>query len=110
MQIGGPGALLWIWITAILGMAMKYSEVYLGIRYRVKNNEGGYNGGPMYFLQRVFKTMWIPGFVALLLCVYGVEVYQFRIVTESLTENFSLNYYVVAFTLLALVIYAGSGG
>jgi alanine or glycine:cation symporter, AGCS family len=110
VQLGGPGALFWIWVTAILGMAMKYSEVYLGIRYRVKNEDGGYSGGPMYFLQRVFKTMWIPGVVALLLCVYGVEVYQFRIVTESLTENFSLNYYAVAFALLGFVIYAGSGG
>ncbi|NGX58269.1 MAG: Amino-acid carrier protein AlsT [Chlamydiae bacterium] len=110
VQIGGPGALFWVWVTAILGMVMKYSEVYLGMRYRIKNEEGSYDGGPMYFLQRVFKGMWAPMAVALLLCVYGVEIYQFRIVTESLSANFGLNVFAVAFVLLMFVIYAGSGG
>lgn len=110
IQIGGPGALFWIWITAIAGMIVKYGEVYLGIRYRVKNNEGGYNGGPMYFLQRVFKGSWAPTFVCVLLCVYGVEVYQFSLVTESIVTNLHINQYVVIFTLLGLVMYAGAGG
>ena len=78
--------------------------------YRIKNDEGSYNGGPMYFLQRVFRSMWAPSFFALLLCVYGVEIYQFRIVTESLSANFGWNSYIVAIVLLVLVIYAGSGG
>lgn len=110
VQIGGPGALLWIWVTAIAGMLVKYSEVYLGLRYRVPNNSGGYNGGPMYFLQRVFKGSWAPKLVCLLLCVYGVEVYQFTVVSESIVTNLHINQYVVIFTLLALVIFAGSGG
>lgn len=110
VQIGGPGALLWIWITAIAGMIVKYAEVYLGIRYRVPNNDGGYNGGPMYYLQRVFKGSWAPKLVAILLCVYGVEVYQFSVITESLTSNLHLNEYAVIAGLLALVILAASGG
>jgi len=110
VKFGGPGALFWVWITAILGMTMKYAEVYLGIRYRIKNESGGYSGGPMYFLQRIFKSMWIPSLFALLLCVYGVEVYQFRIVTESLSANFGWNSTAVALILLSLVVYAGSGG
>ncbi len=110
VKIGGPGALFWVWVTAVLGMTMKYAEVYLGIRYRIENDEGGYSGGPMYFLQRVFKSMWVPFLFAFLLCIYGVEVYQFRIVTESLSANFGWNNTLVAFVLLALVIYAGSGG
>lgn len=110
VQIGGPGSLLWIWLTALAGMLIKYSEVYLGLRYRVPNNEGGYNGGPMYFLQRVFKGSWAPKLVCLLLCVYGVEVYQFSVITESISTNLSINQYVVIFGMLALVLFAGMGG
>ena len=110
VQVGGPGALFWIWMTALLGSMVKYSEVFLGLKFRVSNGQGGYSGGPMYFLKRVFKTSWMPTFVCLLLCVYGVEVYQFSVVTKSITSNLPVNQYVVIFVLLALVIFAGSGG
>lgn len=109
-QWGGPGALFWIWITAIAGMILKYSEVYLGVRYRVPDGKGGYNGGPMYFLQRVFKNLWIPQIVCVLLCIYGVEVYQFQVITTSITTNFGISAPLVIVVLLALVIFAGSGG
>ena len=55
VQIGGPGALLWIWVTAIAGMMIKYGEVFLGIRYRVRNAEGNYNGGPEIYMVTVGK-------------------------------------------------------
>jgi AGCS family alanine or glycine:cation symporter len=110
IQLGGPGALFWIWVTATIGMIIKYSEVYLGMRYRVANKNGGYNGGPMYFLQKVFKTMWIPNTVCVLLCIYGVEVYQFTVITDSVVNNLHINQFVVIFTLLGLVLFAGSGG
>jgi alanine or glycine:cation symporter, AGCS family len=110
VQLGGPGALFWIWVTAIAGMILKYSEVYLGLRYRVPNGKGGYNGGPMYFLQAVFKQSWIPKLICLLLCVYGVEVYQFSVISHSITSNLGINSYLVIATLLLLVIFAGSGG
>ncbi len=110
IQIGGPGALFWIWVTALVGMIVKYSEVYLGIRYRVPNGKGGFTGGPMYFLQKVFKKAWVPKFAALLLCIYGVEIYQFSVVTESISTNFELNKYVVATLLLALIIFVSRRG
>lgn len=110
IQLGGPGALFWIWMTALMGMILKYSEVYLGMRYRVSNGQGGYNGGPMYFLQRVFKKSWIPKLVCVLLCIYGVEVYQFSVVSTSITTNWGVNSYLVIGVLLALVIFAGLGG
>lgn len=110
VQLGGPGALFWIWMTALAGMILKYSEVYLGLRYRVPNSKGGYNGGPMYFLTRAFKKAWIPQLVCLLLCIYGVEVYQFSVITTSITTNLGVNSYFVIAILLALVIFAGSGG
>lgn len=110
VQIGGPGALLWIWITAIAGMMIKYGEVFLGLRYRVQNPQGGYNGGPMYFLQRVFKGSFVPKLVCVLLCIYGVEVYQFNVIVNSVTSNLGINPYFVLAILLGLVIFAGSGG
>jgi alanine or glycine:cation symporter, AGCS family len=91
-------------------MMLKYSEVFLGLKYRVPNNSGGYNGGPMYFLRHVFKKSWIPNFVALLLCIYGVEVYQFNVVVTSITSNIDFNEYVVSVVLLLFVLFAGSGG
>lgn len=110
VQLGGPGALFWIWLTAIVGGMVKYAEVYLGMRYRQANGNGSYNGGPMYFLQRVFTSSWPPIIVCLLLCVYGVEIYQFSIVKDSLVHNWGFNQYAVTFTLLALVLFAGAGG
>lgn len=110
VQIGGPGALFWIWVTAILGMIVKYSEVYLGIKYREKNNEGGYNGGPMYYLAKVFKNKWVPKATCLLLCIYGVEVYQFRIISNSLTANLGISEYIVVATLFIFIFLSCLGG
>lgn len=110
VQIGGPGALMWIWITAIFGMILKYAEVFLGLRYRVQNPDGGYSGGPMYFLQKAFKNRWIPISVSLLLCIYGAEIYQFSVMTNSIAYNFALDRFWVAVVMLTLVIYAVSGG
>lgn len=110
VQIGGPGALFWVWIAAGLGMILKYAEVYLGMKFRITNQEGAYEGGPMYYLQRVFKTMWIPNILAFLLCLYGVEIYQFNIITSSVSTNFHVNYVLATFIILGLVIYTASGG
>lgn len=110
IQIGGPGALFWVWMAAVIGTIIKYSEIYLGIKHRVANDRGGYDGGPMYFLQQAFNNRWVPILVAGLLCIYGVEIYQFSVVTDSLATNFSLNRYVVIGGLLSLVLYASSGG
>lgn len=110
VQIGGPGALFWIWVTAGIGVMLKYGEVYLGIRYRVSDGKGGYNGGPMYFLPHAIKGNWAPILLCFLLCVYGVEIYQFSVITTSVSTNFNLNIYAVIFGLLALVLYACKGG
>lgn len=110
IQVGGPGALFWIWVTAIFGMILKYSEVYLGIKTRVPNEEGGYNGGPMYYLKRIFKKPYIPTLSALLLCIYGVEIFQFNLVVQSVSINWKISPYLVTAVLLSLVLFAGKGG
>ncbi len=110
VQIGGPGALFWIWITAIIGAVVKYSEVFLGIRYRTHDGKGNYRGGPMYFLQKVTKHRWIPILFAISLCVYSVEIYQFTVITESLSANFAVSKFVVGLALLVLILIAVNGG
>lgn len=108
--IGGPGALVWLWFASFSGMLIKYSEIYLGVKYRVANAQGGYDGGPMYYLRDAFGVKWISTFVCVLLCVYGVEVYQFTVVTDTLSQTFSLPKTLVIVGLLLGTLYAGFGG
>jgi AGCS family alanine or glycine:cation symporter len=111
IQIGGPGALFWVWITALFGAMLKYSEVYLGMRYRVTNPEGtGYSGGPMYYLQKVVKNRWLPVLVCGLLCLYGAEPFLFGVITHSISTNLELSKPIVIATLLILIVLASSGG
>lgn len=110
VQIGGPGALVWVWVAAIIGTIIKYSEIYLGLKFRVKNDRGGYDGGPMYFLQRAFKSYGISIFISILLCIYGTEIYIFSVITDSVTTNFDLNRALVIAGLLGLIFYASIGG
>ncbi|HCR36831.1 MAG TPA: sodium/alanine symporter protein, partial [Opitutae bacterium] len=111
IQIGGPGALVWVWLVALLGMIIKYSEIYLGITYREPNDKNGYNGGPMYFLKKAFPgRTWVPILMAALMCIYGVEIYMFRIVKESFVVNFNLPPVGVTIGFLALILFAVSGG
>src|SRR5690625_1722989 len=58
IHFGGPGALFWMWITAILGMAIKYSEVTLAQKYRVTNEDGSVSGGPMYYIEKGLGSNW----------------------------------------------------
>lgn len=110
VQIGGPGAVFWMWVAALFGMLVKYGEIYLGVKYRIKNDQNSYDGGPMIYLQNAFKTSFIPKLVAFLLCIYGVEVYMFKIITHSISSTWHLDYNWVAFVLLGSILLAGQGG
>ncbi len=56
IALGGPGAIFWMWIVALLGQATKFSEIILGIKYREKNEIGEYVGGPIYYLKKGLKS------------------------------------------------------
>ena len=101
---GGPGSLIWIWIASILGMLVKYSEIYLGIKYRVQNKDKGFDGGPMYYLKVAFNNKYLPILVCLLLCIYGAEIFQFHVLTSTIEHTFGINKYLVLFLLLATTI------
>ncbi|MBS0624182.1 MAG: sodium:alanine symporter family protein [Verrucomicrobia bacterium] len=110
LQIGGPGALFWVWVAALFGSIIKYAEIYLGLKYRITREDGGFNGGPMYFLAQAFKSKMIPFIIALLLCLYGIEIYQFSVLTSTIEMNWHVNHYLAIFVLLGCVLYAVLGG
>lgn len=58
IHYGGPGALFWMWVTAVLGMAIKYTEVTLAQEYRIKNPDGTVSGGPMYYIEKGLGPNW----------------------------------------------------
>lgn len=59
VALGGPGAVLWMWLTGVLGMATKYSEALLAVKYRVQTEDGSMLGGPMYALERGLGMKWL---------------------------------------------------
>ncbi|GAB3678689.1 alanine/glycine:cation symporter family protein [Salinisphaera aquimarina] len=58
IHLGGPGAIFWMWVTAIVGMATKYGEAVLAVNYRETNAEGAYVGGPMYYIRNGLGEHW----------------------------------------------------
>ncbi|CAM2918082.1 alanine/glycine:cation symporter family protein [Salinicoccus roseus] len=73
--IGGPGAVFWMWITALVGMATKYSEGVLGVKYRQKNAKGEMSGGPMYYLEYGLGQKWLGvlfAFFAVFAAIFGI--------------------------------------
>lgn len=59
ISLGGPGAVLWTWLTGVFGIATKYSEALLSVKYRVKTSDGTMAGGPMYVLEYGLKSKWL---------------------------------------------------
>ena len=70
IAIGGPGAVFWMWISALLGMVTKYSEVTLAVHYRQKNKHGDWVGGPMYYIQNGLGMKW--KWLGVLFAIFGV--------------------------------------
>ena len=68
IHYGGPGALFWMWVTAIFGMALKYAECTLAIKYRVILPDGSASGGPMYYIEKGLGKSWKPLAVAFAVC------------------------------------------
>lgn len=109
--IGGPGALFWLWVTAIFGMVIKYSEIYLGIKYRVHHSKGGFDGGPMYYLEAAFNGNKIASYlVCTFLCIYGTEVFQFTVLSDTISKALSIDKTIIVLTLLFIIIFSAIGG
>ena len=89
LRIGGAGALFWMWVSALLGMATKYAESLLAVKYRTVDENGQYAGGPMYYIERGLGGKWTV--LAKLFAVFGLMTAMFGCGTfpqvNSITES-----------------------
>ena len=113
--IGGPGALFWMWCTALVGMATKYAEAVLAVNYRETDSEGKKVGGPMYYIKNGLGNRWKP--LAFLFALFGslagfglANTVQSNTVSQVLHNNFNiptlLSGLIMAF-MVALVLLGG---
>ena len=106
IALGGPGAVLWMWLTGIFGIATKYSETLIAVKYRVKSDDGSMIGGAMYALERGLKMKWLGIVFAFLaaICAFGIGcTVQANAVTANITTNINVSPWVVAIVLTILV-------
>jgi AGCS family alanine or glycine:cation symporter len=104
ISLGGPGALFWLWVSGLVGMATKYSEIVVALHYRERDASGTMRGGAMYTLRRL-GLPWLGGIFALLtaLAAFGIgNMVQANSVAQSLQATFGLAPPLVGFTLVAL--------
>ncbi|WP_148861206.1 alanine/glycine:cation symporter family protein [Marinobacter fonticola] len=106
--LGGPGALFWMWLTALVGMATKYSEAVLAVNYREVDERGDHVGGPMYYIRNGLgqKWAWLGILFALFASVaaFGIgNTVQSNSVADVLQTNFALPHWVTGVILMVLV-------
>ena len=110
--VGGPGAVFWMWITAIFGMATKYGEGVLAVKYRIQNSKGEMSGGPMYYIERGMKQKWLAilfaGFATIASFGIGSSV-QSNSVAQSIHASFGIEGWItgVVLTVFTAVVILG---
>lgn len=113
VALGGPGAVFWCWITGILGMATAYAECFLSVRFRSRDKEGAYQGGPMYVWQNGLGRPSVGKFYGLLtlIAAFGVGcTTQSNSITQTTSLSFGLNPHIAGFAaaiIAGLVIIGG---
>lgn len=113
VALGGPGAVLWCWLTGVFGIATKYSEALLAVKYRVKTSDGTMLGGPMYALERGLKMRWLAIFFAIFAAIaaFGIgNTVQANSISTMAKATFHINPWItgiVMTTLVAVVILGG---
>jgi len=110
---GGPGALFWMWITGLVGMATKYSEAVLAVKYREIDEYGTMSGGPMYYISKGMGWKWLGVLFALFAAVaaFGIgNMVQSNSVADALESSFGLPFWFTGLILMiatAVVIIGG---
>lgn len=115
IHVGGPGALFWMWVTAVFGMAIKYTECTLGAHYRQKNVDGTVSGGPMYYIEKGLGPNW--KWLAILFAIAGSicalltgNAIQANTLADVMLTEFDIPVHITGFitaTLVASVILGG---
>lgn len=116
VAFGGPGAVLWCWLTGVLGIATKYTEGLLAIKYRVKTENGQMLGGPMYALERGLKMKWL----GVLFCIFAAiaafgigNTVQANSISLLVNETMGISVHITGIVIaaaVALVILFGVKG
>ncbi|MBR3357411.1 MAG: sodium:alanine symporter family protein [Solobacterium sp.] len=113
IALGGPGAVLWMWLTGIFGIATKYAETLIAVKYRVRSENGAMIGGAMYALDRGLHMRGLAILFALLasICAFGIgNMVQANAVVTNITQNFHVPAIISAVVLTALVALVILGG
>ena len=109
---GGPGAVLWMWLTGVFGIATKYSEALLAVKYRIKTKDGLMAGGPMYVLERGMNTKWLGIIFAALtaFAAFGIgNMVQANSIATLVDDTFKISPYVTGsiMTILTAIVIIG---
>jgi len=99
---GGPGALFWMWVTGLVGMATKYAEALLAVHYREVDEEGMMSGGPMYYISKGINQKWLGVLFALFAAIaaFGIgNMVQSNSVADALESSFDIPFWVTGIIL-----------
>ena len=113
LVLGGPGAIFWMWISALVGMITKYSEIVLALKYREKNEKGAYVGGPMYYISRGLKQRWLAAVFAvfaMIACIGTGNATQSNSISGVLNTSFNIPAWVSGLVLTVIVGFVIIGG
>ena len=114
IKVGGPGALLWMWLAAFFGMATKYAEGVLAIKYRVKDENGEMAGGPMYYIEKGLGLKWLAKIFAVLgvgVAFLGIGTFaQVNSIASGLKETFNVPLWITAIVITVIVALVTLGG
>ena len=106
LVLGGPGAVFWMWVSALLGMITKYSEIVLAIKFREKNEDGAYVGGPMYYIKNGLGIKWLAtvfAIFAMIACIGTGNATQSNSISGVLELNFGVAPWITGIILTAIV-------
>ncbi|MHB0971144.1 MAG: alanine/glycine:cation symporter family protein [Thermoanaerobaculia bacterium] len=117
MALGGPGALFWMWMTALVGMATKYSEALLSVKYRTTDSFGEQAGGPMYYLERGLKQKKLGKFLGILFAsfaafaAFGIgNMVQANSVADAINTSFGVPDWISGLVMAVLAAAVILGG
>ncbi|MCC5939931.1 MAG: sodium:alanine symporter family protein [Balneolaceae bacterium] len=115
IHVGGPGALFWMWVTAVFGMAIKFTECTLGAHYRTENKDGTVSGGPMYYIEKGLGANW--KWLAILFAISGSicalltgNAIQANTLADVMNSEFNIPLYITGLITASLVAAVILGG
>nr|WP_251126149.1 MULTISPECIES: sodium:alanine symporter family protein [unclassified Exiguobacterium] len=111
--LGGPGAVVWMWLSGFVGMATKYAEAILAVKYRVVDERGEIAGGPMYYLEHGLKKKWLGMLFALFASVAAFGIgngVQTNSISLALNNSFNVPMVVTGIVMMAVTAFVILGG